>query len=168
MEMTVCLSFDRDYTLVAVAIPPPKRVLFTALMMLSTILPASHAGWPVRLALANHGEKNCVVLQIAVQLSILEISNQRRMMPKNSSLMVRLDEESKALLASAAELRKVSVSDYVRSIVVGQARRELAAAEAQMISMTPEEQLEFWEALSKPPKLTKAQKRLGQMMRGEI
>ncbi|XZE17664.1 DUF1778 domain-containing protein [Pirellulaceae bacterium SH449] len=88
-------------------------------------------------------------------------------MQKNSSLMVRLDEESKALLASAAELRKVSVSDYVRSIVVGQARRELAAAEARMISLTPEEQLQFWTALSKPPKLTKAQKQLGKMMRGE-
>ncbi len=88
-------------------------------------------------------------------------------MPKNSSLMVRLDEESKALLASAAELRKVSVSDYVRSIVVSQARRELAAAESHVISMTAEEQLEFWEALSKPPKLTKAQKQLGKLMRGE-
>lgn len=88
-------------------------------------------------------------------------------MQKSSSLMVRLDAESKAVLASAAELRKVSVSDYVRSIVVGQARRELAAAEAQMISLTPEEQLEFWEALSKPPKLTTAQKQLGRIMRGE-
>lgn len=88
-------------------------------------------------------------------------------MQKSSSLMVRLDEESKAVLASAAELRKVSVSDYVRSIVVSQARRELAAAEAQMISLTPEEQLEFWQALSKPPKLTKAQKQLGRIMRGE-
>ena len=89
-------------------------------------------------------------------------------MQKNSSLMVRLDEESKALLASAAELRKISISDYVRSIVVGQARRELAAAKAHVISMTPEEQLEFWEALSMPPKLTKAQKQLGKIMRGEI
>jgi uncharacterized protein (DUF1778 family) len=88
-------------------------------------------------------------------------------MQKSSSLMVRLDEESKALLASAAELRKVSVSDYVRSIVVGQARRELAAAGTNVISMTPEEQLEFWQALSKPPKLTKAQKQLGKIMRGE-
>lgn len=88
-------------------------------------------------------------------------------MKKDSSLMVRLDEESKALLASAAELRKVSVSDYVRSIVVGQARRELAAAEARVITMTPEEQLEFWEALSKPRPLTKAQEQLGKIMRGE-
>jgi uncharacterized protein (DUF1778 family) len=88
-------------------------------------------------------------------------------MQKNSSLMVRLDDESKALLTSAADLRKISVSDYVRSIVVGQARRELTAAGTNMISMTPEEQLEFWQALSKPPKLTKAQKQLGKVMRGE-
>lgn len=89
-------------------------------------------------------------------------------MQKSSSLMVRLDEESKALLASAAELRKVSVSDYVRSTVIGQARRELAAADARVISMNPDEQLEFWQALSKPPKLTKAQKQLGKIMRGEV
>ena len=88
-------------------------------------------------------------------------------MQKSSSLMVRLDEESKALVASAAELRKVSVSDYVRSIVVDQARRELAAAGTNVISMTPEEQLDFWQALSKPPKLTKDQKQLGKIMRGE-
>lgn len=88
-------------------------------------------------------------------------------MQKNSSLMVRLDEESKALLSAAAELRRVSVSDYVRSVVIGQAERELAAAESHTIAMTPTEQLDFWNALAKPPKLTKAQKGLGAIMRGD-
>ncbi|SMP57264.1 Uncharacterized conserved protein, DUF1778 family [Neorhodopirellula lusitana] len=88
-------------------------------------------------------------------------------MQKTSSLMVRLDEQSKAMLTAAAELRRISVSDYVRSVVVGQAERELAAAESQTIAMSPGEQLEFWNALSKPPKLTKAQKDLGAMMRGD-
>ena len=88
-------------------------------------------------------------------------------MQKTSSLMVRLDEQSKAMLTAAAELRRISVSDYVRSVVVGQAERELAAAESRMIAMTPDEQLEFWNALSKPPKLTKAQKGLGAIMRGD-
>ncbi|QDV66803.1 hypothetical protein Poly24_04910 [Rosistilla carotiformis] len=88
-------------------------------------------------------------------------------MQKTSSLMVRLDEQSKATLNAAAELRRISVSDYVRSVVVGQAERELAAAEAQTIAMTAEEQLQFWNALAKPPKLSKAQKELGAMMRGE-
>lgn len=88
-------------------------------------------------------------------------------MQKSSSLMVRLDKKSKALLSAAAELRRISVSDYVRSVVVGQAERELAAAETQTIAMTPDEQLMFWNALAKPPKLTKAQKGLGAIMRGD-
>lgn len=88
-------------------------------------------------------------------------------MQKTSSLMVRLDEQSKALLQAAAELRRVSVSDYVRSVVVGQAERELAAYETQTIAMTATEQLEFWNALSAPPKLTSAQKDLGAIMRGD-
>ncbi len=88
-------------------------------------------------------------------------------MQKTNSLMVRLDEQSKALLQAAAELRQISVSDYVRSIMVQQATRELAAAKSQTIAMTQDEQLEFWKALAKPPKLTKAQKELGKIMRGE-
>lgn len=88
-------------------------------------------------------------------------------MRKSNSLMVRLDEESKALLTAAAELRRVSVSDYVRSVVVGQASREVAAAQSQTIVMNPEEQLQFWNALAKPPKLTKAQEGLAAIMRGE-
>ncbi|ELP30164.1 hypothetical protein RBSWK_05922 [Rhodopirellula baltica SWK14] len=81
--------------------------------------------------------------------------------------MVRFVEQSKAKLVAAAELRRISVSDYVRSVVVGQAERELAAAEPHTIAMTPDEQLEFWNAISKPPKLTKAQKDLGAMTQGD-
>ena len=88
-------------------------------------------------------------------------------MQKTSSLMVRMDEDSKALLTAAAELRQVSVSDYVRSVMVQQASRELAAADAKTIAMTPDEQLQFWNALAKHPKLTKSQKELGAIMRGE-
>ena len=88
-------------------------------------------------------------------------------MQKNSSLMVRLDEESKAILTAAAELRQVSVSDYVRSVMLEQASRELAAADSQTIAMTADEQLQFWNALSKKPKLSEAQKELGAIMRGE-
>ena len=88
-------------------------------------------------------------------------------MQKTSSLMIRLDEDSKALVAAAAGLRKVSVSDYVRSVMVEQARREVASAGSQTIAMTPGEQLQFWNALSKSPKLTKAQKGLASIMRGE-
>jgi uncharacterized protein (DUF1778 family) len=88
-------------------------------------------------------------------------------MPKSTSLMVRLDEESKAVLSQAARLRKISVSDYVRQVTVSQAQREVAAAAEQTISLTPDEQLAFWTALSEPVRLTAAQKRLGKLMRGE-
>jgi uncharacterized protein (DUF1778 family) len=84
-----------------------------------------------------------------------------------SALMVRLDEASKDVLARAAELRRISVSDYVRQVTVSQARKEVDAAEGQTIALTPDEQLAFWNALNQPVKLTAAQKKLGRVMRGE-
>ena len=84
-----------------------------------------------------------------------------------SPLMVRLDAEGKAFLAQAAELRRISVSDYVRTVTVPQARAEVFAAREQTIALTPDEQLAFWQALSATPKLTPAQRRLGRAMRGE-
>jgi uncharacterized protein (DUF1778 family) len=84
-----------------------------------------------------------------------------------SPLMVRLDEESKYVLARAAELRRISVSDYVRQVTVAQARKEVLAATGQTIALTPDEQLAFWNALSQPAKLTQAQKKLGKLMRGQ-
>ncbi len=86
---------------------------------------------------------------------------------KPSPLMVRLDDESKSALARAAELRRISVSDYVRVVAVAQARKEVRAADDRVIALTPQEQLAFWTALSQPAKLTSAQKRLGALMRGE-
>ena len=88
-------------------------------------------------------------------------------MTKSSQLMVRLDEDSKSYLTKAADLRKVSISDYVRMVTVAQARREVNQAEQNTISMTPEEQLTFWNALNATPKLTKAQRELGRTMRGK-
>ena len=84
-----------------------------------------------------------------------------------SPLMVRLDDESKAYITKAAGLRQVSLSDYVRTVTVAQARREVAAARQQTLALTPEEQQEFWNALNETPKLTAAQRRLGAVMRGE-
>jgi len=83
----------------------------------------------------------------------------------STSLMVRLDPDSKTFVARAAELRHVSVSDYVRSVVVAQARREILAAEQQVITLTPTEQHEFWQALQAPTALTAAQQELGALMR---
>ena len=86
---------------------------------------------------------------------------------KSHALMVRLDDESKACLRRAAQLRRISISDYVRTVTVSQARREVRAAGEQTISLAPAEQLAFWHALSAEPKLTSAQRRLGKVMRGE-
>ncbi len=83
-----------------------------------------------------------------------------------SSLMVRLDRDSKRCLAEAAGLRHMSLSDYVRTVTVSQALREVRAANQQIIVMTPAEQLAFWNALQETPKLTPAQRRLGSLMRG--
>ena len=85
-----------------------------------------------------------------------------------SPLMVRLEAESKQSLTDAAELRQISVSDYVRTVTVtvtvAQASREVASAHDQMILLSPDEQLAFWQALNAPSKLTLAQKRLGALM----
>jgi uncharacterized protein (DUF1778 family) len=85
----------------------------------------------------------------------------------SSSLMVRLDQDSKDILTQAAAERGISVSDYVRQVTISQARKEVAASAKQTISMTPDEQLAFWKALNAPVKLTPVQKRLAKLMRGE-
>lgn len=87
-------------------------------------------------------------------------------MAKPSPLMVRLDEDSKLSIAKAADLRRVSMSDYVRMVTVAQARREVAQAEQNTICLSPEEQLAFWQALNATPELTPAQRDLGRTMRG--
>jgi uncharacterized protein (DUF1778 family) len=80
--------------------------------------------------------------------------------------MVRLDDESKSYLLEAARGRGISLSDYIRTVTVAQARREVLAAREQTLVLTPEEQLTFWNALAAPPKLTESQRRLGAVMRG--
>ena len=88
--------------------------------------------------------------------------------PKPTSpLMVRLDRESKTALSRAAGLRKMSVSDYVRSVTVAQALKEVSATAEQTISLTADEQLAFWSALNAPVKLTPAQKKLAKLIRGD-
>ncbi len=84
------------------------------------------------------------------------------------SLMVRLDEESKGYLTRAADLRRISVSDYVRTVTIAHARREVEAAGEQIIALSAEEQIAFWNALNRPPRLTEAQQHLGAIMRGEV
>ncbi len=52
-------------------------------------------------------------------------------------------------------------------MTVAQARREVESAGEQVITLAPEEQLAFWNALNQPVQLTEAQRRLGSIMRGE-
>lgn len=80
--------------------------------------------------------------------------------------MVRLEPAVKKRIVRAAELRHVSISDYVRSVVVAQADREIEMARASTVVMTASEQHAFWQALHQPVKLTKRQKRLGRLMQG--
>jgi uncharacterized protein (DUF1778 family) len=84
-----------------------------------------------------------------------------------TTLTVRLDQKSKDVLARAANLRKISISDYVRAVTVGHARKEVSASSAQTISLSAAEQFAFWTALNDTTKLTAAQKELGKIMRGE-
>ncbi len=95
-------------------------------------------------------------------------SHSPRKAPSTRSLMVRLDQESKEFLTRAADLRRISVSDYVRTVTVAQARREVEAAGEQIISLSAEEQIAFWNALNRPIRLTEAQRHLGAIMRGEV
>lgn len=84
-----------------------------------------------------------------------------------TTLMVRLDDASKSAIAKAAKLRHISISDYVRSVVIVQAEREVREAEQQIIRLSPEEQLSFWNALHELPVLTESQKALAALMRDE-
>lgn len=80
--------------------------------------------------------------------------------------MVRLDRLSKDAVVRAALLRGVSTSDYVRTVVVAQAKREVDEARTRTIVLSADEQLAFWQALEQPAKLTRRQRELGRIMRG--
>lgn len=86
---------------------------------------------------------------------------------KSANLMVRVDRSSKAVITRAARIRGVSASDYVRSVVVAQARREVDEARTRTIVLTADEQLAFWKALEQSVSLTPRQRELGRIMRGE-
>jgi len=86
---------------------------------------------------------------------------------KTTTLQARLEPEAKRLIERAAKLRQVGLSDYVRLVLVPMARREVQQVERQNLELAPHEQLEFWNALQAEPRLTRAQKKLARMMRGE-
>jgi uncharacterized protein (DUF1778 family) len=83
-----------------------------------------------------------------------------------TTLQARLDPESKQAVEKAAKLRHVSLSDYIRLVLVATAKKEVEQAKQQVLQMTADEQERFWQALQAPVKLTKAQRKLGEIMRG--
>ncbi len=84
-----------------------------------------------------------------------------------TTLQVRLDPRSKHIVAQAAKLRHVGLSDYVRLVLVPTANREVEQAKSQVLQMTADEQERFWLALQATAKPTKAQQRLGKIMQGD-
>ena len=85
-----------------------------------------------------------------------------------TTLQARLDPKSKQAIVEAAKLRHVGLSDYIRLVLVPTAKREVEQAKNQVIQMTADEQELFWKALQSPSKPTKAQHKLGKIMRGEL
>jgi uncharacterized protein (DUF1778 family) len=84
-----------------------------------------------------------------------------------ATLNMRLDDESKAAIAQAASLRGVNVTEYIRAVLVTQARREVEASSHGILQLTADEQLALWRALEAPPALTEHQRQLGRLMRGD-
>ena len=109
----------------------------------------------------------CNTWQRGVNLSDATKRAMKKSAPKNAAVMIRLDVKSKQILSKAAKMRGVSVSDFVREITVSQARRELEAAGENVLRLSPDEQLRFWNALHEPVALTANQRRLAKMMQGK-
>lgn len=84
----------------------------------------------------------------------------------STTLQARLDPKSKRTVVQAAKLRHVGLSDYVRLVLVSTAKKEVEQAKNQVLQMTADEQERFWLALQAPVKPTKAQRKLGKIMRG--
>lgn len=89
-------------------------------------------------------------------------------MEADNSIVVPVDNASRAILNEAAELRQLSVSDYVRTVMLEHARRELASNDDRCIELTTDEQLQYWNALTEPSSPTVAQQELSRIMRGEV
>jgi len=80
--------------------------------------------------------------------------------------MIRVDRPSKTIITKAARLRGISASDYVRSVVVAAARRDLEESRAHALKLSAAEQRAFWAALHEPVTLTPRQRELSRLMRG--
>ncbi len=84
---------------------------------------------------------------------------------RDESLLVRVDRRSKALLRKAAEVRGLTVSDYVRSRIVPLARQDVLEADTGVLRLDRESQIALWRALQNPPAPTRAQRSLGKLIK---
>jgi uncharacterized protein (DUF1778 family) len=84
--------------------------------------------------------------------------------PRDESLLVRVDRQSKSLLRKAAAARGLSVSDYVRSRVVPLARQDLIEAGTGVLKLSRDDQVALWRALQNPRPPTSAQRALGRLI----
>ena len=82
-------------------------------------------------------------------------------------LVVRLDSRTKAVILQAARRRGMSMSDYVRMVAGMHAKADVEGTAVDVITLSPQEQMEFWEALHAEPELTDAQRELGSLLRGD-
>jgi uncharacterized protein (DUF1778 family) len=86
---------------------------------------------------------------------------------RSSAFQIRLDPRHKRAIERAAKLRGLSASSYLRQVLVPIAEREVEGAARRVIEMAPHEQLELWQALAAPARLTPAQRKLARIIRGE-
>ncbi len=84
---------------------------------------------------------------------------------KTANVLIRFDAKRKAKIRRAAELSGLSLSDYVRSRIVGIAERDIEEAETGVLRLKREDQIALWRALQNPPPPTKAQRALGKLIR---
>jgi uncharacterized protein (DUF1778 family) len=84
---------------------------------------------------------------------------------KDTGVLVLFDAAGKALVKRAAAVRGLPVRDYVRTRIITLAHQDVEEADTGVLRLPREAQIAFWQALQNPPPPTKAQRRLGALVR---
>lgn len=87
---------------------------------------------------------------------------------KRETIQARINPANKEIITQAAKLREIPVSDYIRTTVLEQAKKEVSSSKLNILQLTEAEQLSFWHVIDSEPKLSNSQKELGKLMRGEL
>ena len=103
------------------------------------------------------------VIKVAV-----EPENSTRAHGEDSSLLVEIDHQSWQQLDLAARGRGVSLSDYISELLRIAAGEDRLAVTDNVTISNPDEQRIFLEVLEANPDITRAQRKLGAMMRGAL